>query len=140
MDHILTILYGPYIDHIIWTISIQHIFLACPCELLCLDGCTDCENPVCQCQVIDLIYIFYTIYIPNNILSSQITLIFKERESNEEWNRCLDSNSLILGRCVYGCDGNEECKDQCVAEFEERQLNCPCEVSIELEKSYFQFH
>ena len=67
----------------------------------------------------------------------QITFL-KERESNEEWNRCLDSNSLILGRCIYGCGENEDCKDQCVTEFEDRQLNCPCEVSIESEKLKFK--
>ena len=57
-----------------------------------------------------------------------MTWIFKFKEENEEWNRCIDSNGMILGRCVYGCVGNDECKDDCVAEFEERQLDCPCEV------------
>ena len=23
----------------------------CPCEANCLDGCDDCENPVCDCEV-----------------------------------------------------------------------------------------
>ena len=23
----------------------------CPCELNCLDGCEDCDNPVCNCEV-----------------------------------------------------------------------------------------
>ena len=57
-------------------------------------------------------------------------MYIKVKENNEEWNRCIDSNGVILGRCVYGCGGNSECKDDCVAEFEERQLNCPCEVSF----------
>ena len=26
-------------------------FSDCPCELNCLDGCDDCANPVCDCQV-----------------------------------------------------------------------------------------
>ena len=26
-------------------------FLDCPCEIGCLDGCDDCSNPVCQCEV-----------------------------------------------------------------------------------------
>ena len=61
-----------------------------------------------------------------------MTLIFKDRESNEEWNRCLDSNGIIWSRCIYACAGNAECKDNCVAEFEEQVLNCPCEVIIKL--------
>ena len=24
---------------------------ACPCEIDCLDGCTDCTHPVCQCDL-----------------------------------------------------------------------------------------
>ena len=31
--------------------KIQIIYSACPCELNCLDGCDDCDNPVCDCQV-----------------------------------------------------------------------------------------
>ena len=26
-------------------------YLGCPCELNCLDGCEDCDNPVCNCEV-----------------------------------------------------------------------------------------
>ena len=61
-----------------------------------------------------------------------ITYIFKVKESNEEWNRCLDTNGVILGRCVYECGENEECRNQCVNEFDERQLNCPCEASTQI--------
>ena len=25
--------------------------LGCPCEVNCLDGCDECDNPVCDCQV-----------------------------------------------------------------------------------------
>ena len=59
-----------------------------------------------------------------------VTFLFQYKETNEEWNRCIDSNGMILGRCVYGCGANSDCKDDCVAEFEERQLNCPCEVCV----------
>ena len=49
-------------------------------------------------------------------------------EENQEWNRCIDENSLTLGRCVYDCQNNEQCEDDCLARFKTRQLDCPCEV------------
>ena len=57
-------------------------------------------------------------------------MIFKDKESNEEWNHCTDSNAMIFGRCWHGCGSDDKCKDGCAAEFEEIQLNCPCEVSF----------
>ena len=29
----------------------KNISSACPCEVNCLDGCDECDNPVCDCQV-----------------------------------------------------------------------------------------
>ena len=49
-------------------------------------------------------------------------------ENNQDWNRCIDDNSLTLGRCVYNCNNNEQCEDDCLARFKTRQLDCPCEV------------
>ena len=49
-------------------------------------------------------------------------------ENNQNWNRCIDDNSLTLGRCVYHCQNNEQCEDDCLARFKTRQLDCPCEV------------
>ena len=54
-------------------------------------------------------------------------------EENQDWNRCIDDNSLTLGRCVYNCQNNEQCEDDCLARFKTRQMDCPCEV-ISLEK------
>jgi len=48
-------------------------------------------------------------------------------EENPDWNRCIDDNSLKLGRCVYNCENNEQCEDDCLDRFKTRQLNCPCE-------------
>ena len=56
--------------------------------------------------------------------------IFKYKESNKEWNRCIDSNAIIFGRCWHGCDSDNQCKNDCAAEFEEIQLSCPCEVGF----------
>ena len=52
----------------------------------------------------------------------------KGLEYNEDWNICIDQNSLTLGRCVYECKGNESCQLDCAKRFDTRQLECPCEV------------
>ena len=65
-------------------------------------------------------------------------MILKDKEKNEEWIRCQDLNALSLRQCIVVCTGDEECKDNCMAEFEKQLLNCPCEVIIEPEKSNFQ--
>ena len=49
---------------------------------------------------------------------------------NPDWNRCIDENSLKLGRCIYACENNQECEDDCLSRFKTRQLDCPCEVFI----------
>ena len=49
-------------------------------------------------------------------------------EENQDWNRCINENSLTLGRCVYKCENNQQCEDDCLAGFKTRHLNCPCEV------------
>ena len=53
-------------------------------------------------------------------------------ESNSNWNTCIDLNSIAMGRCVYACQDDESCENECVAEFKDQQVNCPCEVN-----SYF---
>ena len=30
---------------------VSKIVSDCPCEANCLDGCNDCDNPVCDCEV-----------------------------------------------------------------------------------------
>ena len=29
----------------------EKFFVECPCHAECYEGCNDCENPICQCQV-----------------------------------------------------------------------------------------
>ena len=36
--------------------NISQLYLVCPCESMCLDGCTDCPNSVCQCEVCNIPY------------------------------------------------------------------------------------
>ena len=50
-------------------------------------------------------------------------------EENPDWNRCIDDNSIMLGRCVHACNDDQGCEDDCLNRFKTRQLNCPCEVS-----------
>ena len=52
---------------------------------------------------------------------------FQARESNTQWNRCIDDNSLSLGRCIYQCQNHELCEVGCLEEFKTRQTDCPCE-------------
>ena len=58
----------------------------------------------------------------------KLNVNIKVVEENQDWNRCIDDNSLTLGRCVYNCENNEQCEDDCLARFKTRQLDCPCEV------------
>ena len=60
--------------------------------------------------------------------SAILIYYIKVIEENQDWNRCIDDNSLTLGRCVYNCQNNEQCEDDCLARFKTRQLDCPCEV------------
>ena len=55
----------------------------------------------------------------------------KAKETNFDWNQCLDENSLIVGRCLYNCNGDMDCVADCYDEFAERQKQCPCEVRFE---------
>ena len=75
--------------------------LDCPCQYNCSEGCSGCDNPVCECEF---------------------------KETNANWNACLDDNSSQVGRCLYACNGDTICESNCNDEFRERQMECPCEV------------
>ena len=96
----------------------KHI-LDCPCEIGCLDGCDDCDNAVCQCEV------------RYSMITDGCNPIIKDLETNQDWNICIDDNGATLGRCIYACDGNKSCEDNCLDGFKSRQANCPCEVPFE---------
>ena len=59
-----------------------------------------------------------------------IVFYIKDMESNDDWNICIDSNSITMGRCVHACHGDESCEKDCLDGFKTRQLDCPCEVSL----------
>ena len=95
--------------------------LECPCEIGCPDGCEDCQNPVCECEVKWTIMCY-----------TKFQISFQDLETNQDWNICIDDNGATLGRCIYACDDNESCETDCVNSFKIRQTNCPCEVWTQL--------
>ena len=46
----------------------------------------------------------------------------------DDWNRCIDSNGISLGRCIYDCKNDQDCEMECLADFKSMQDKCPCEV------------
>ena len=73
----------------------------CPCNIDCQSGCSECDHPVCQCA---------------------------DKKENDQWNKCIDTNGAILGRCFDDCADDESCEAICTAEFKQNQKRCPCEV------------
>ena len=67
-------------------------------------------------------------WLPLVNIIRKLNFTIKVVEENQEWNRCIDENSLKLGRCVYNCQSNQQCEDDCLSRFKTRQLDCPCEV------------
>ena len=93
------------------------VFLGCPCEEGCPNGCTGCSNAVCQCEV-------------NNSACkmSFIYWLFKVKETNEYWLKCRAENNHDLDLCINDCGGNADCAADCNGDFSTWQLQCPCEV------------
>ena len=40
--------------------------------------------------------------------------LFQDKFANKDWNMCLEENSITLGQCVYGCNGNDHCEEDCL--------------------------
>ena len=36
---------------------------------------------------------------------------------------------MSLARCIYNCDDNGDCENDCVSHFKDHTADCPCEVS-----------
>ena len=51
----------------------------------------------------------------------------QEKETNEDWNTCLNENSWVAGRCIHACNGDRDCDADCSDQFWYRQRECPCE-------------
>ena len=43
---------------------------------------------------------------------------------------CIDENGNQLGRCLHVCKDEEECKNECLKDFETNKLDCPCQVTL----------
>ena len=35
---------------------------------------------------------------------------------------------MSLARCIYNCEDNDDCENECVAQFKGHTADCPCEV------------
>ena len=57
-----------------------------------------------------------------------LNLTVQDVTGNANWNKCLDVNGMSLARCIYNCEDNDDCEDECVAQFKDRTTDCPCEV------------
>ena len=68
----------------------------------------------------------------NDTTTFKLLIIFKDLEANKHWNICIDDNGATLGRCVYACDSNESCENECLDSFKIRQADCPCEVPLQI--------
>ena len=76
-------------------------------------------------------FILYDSFINGRLQTTFLIQNFVQaKEINEDWNKCLEENSSVLGRCIYACNGNRNCDADCSDQFRERQLECPCEVEI----------
>ena len=42
----------------------------------------------------------------------------------------MDVNGMSLARCIYNCEENGDCENECVAQFKGHTADCPCEVSL----------
>ena len=49
-------------------------------------------------------------------------------KENEEWNRCRRINGDIWTLCIYDCNDNKSCEDQCTTDYKTQMEQCPCEV------------
>ena len=64
-----------------------------------------------------------------------LKIYFQDFNDNNEWNKCIDQNSLTLGRCIHACDNDGNCENACLNQFKTRQSDCPCEVLYSLSNS-----
>ena len=74
------------------------------------------------------------------ISKSYLTVSLQDVTENANWNQCLDVNGASLARCIYNCNDNSDCEDECVSQFKGRTDDCPCEVSKMIFYSFLISH
>lgn len=84
------------------------VFLDCPCNSNCPNGCDGCSNPICACG-------------ENPTAQNQDNL-----------DNCIRGNSLELGHCYQYCNGNAQCGTSCWEVFKTEYESCPCQVSSKM--------
>ena len=55
-------------------------------------------------------------------------VFFQDVTENVNWKRCLDMNGNTLAICIYNCEDNSDCENNCVSQFKDSTADCPCEV------------
>ena len=133
------------------TVFVRSIFiylkfwLGCPCHADCVEGCAQCENPICNCKVCILmskfeISIEVLIDINCHLINLCLKQIIKDSHLQDDWQNCTNEMCPMLTSCILECD-SMDCKMECVQNFETNHQNCPCEVNdINLSvRSYQQF-
>ena len=84
------------------------IFLDCPCNSNCPNGCDGCPNPICACG-------------ENPTAQNQDNL-----------DNCVRGNSFELGQCYQACNGDVQCGTSCWEVFKSEYESCPCQVSTKI--------
>ena len=72
----------------------------------------------------------YCHFYDKEINCNHFIFFFQDVTQNVNWNKCLDVNGMSLARCIYNCEDNGDCENECVAQFKGRTADCPCEVSL----------
>ena len=82
------------------------VFLDCPCNSNCPNGCDGCSSPICACG--------------ENPTA----------QNKDNLDNCIRGNSLELGHCYQYCNGNDQCGTSCWEVFKAEYESCPCQVSL----------
>ena len=82
----------------------QFVFIDCPCNLNCPNGCSGCPNLICICG--------------DN----------PTPQNKQNLETCRNEKSLDLGLCIIECNNDLGCEYACVDTFKEKYGDCPCQV------------
>ena len=91
------------------------LFLDCPCNVNCPDGCNGCSNPICVCG--------------EN----------PSPQNEDNLQECMKEKSIDLGKCIIDCKNDQSCEESCVNRFKEQYDQCPCQVRRSQKFNHLKF-